>query len=200
MLEHVLTIFSGAIFGITIIAGIGPQSLNILTHAIKNNYPYLVAAICIIADGSLIILGSFSLGLGNSKLLFSLVNLFSIAFILWYISQKIRGLFRQFNQFNFNNKILNRSQSTLKALSLTLLNPLVFIDTVIIIGGNSLRYHGLARLDFILGTLIGDFIWLFGLVLVGRKFAYWLNKKLVWICIDVLTIAIMSIILYKIIE
>lgn len=200
MLEHILAILSGTVFGITIIAGIGPQSLNILTHAIKNNYPCLVALICIIADGALIILGAFGLGLSNSKLLFSWVNLFSIAFILWYISQKIRSVFHQFNHFKLNNRMLSWQKSVLKALSLTLLNPLVYIDTVAIIGGHSLRYQGFARVDFIIGTLIGDFIWLFGLVLVGKKFAYCLNKRPFWICLDITTIAIMSVILFKIIE
>ncbi len=199
MIEHILAILSGAIFGITIIAGIGPQSLNILTHAIKNNFPYMVAFVCIITDGLLIISGTLGLGLGNSKLLFSWVNLFSIAFILWYISQKIRSLFRQFHQFKFDNKTLSKSQAALKALSLTLLNPLVYIDTVAIIGGNSLRYNGQARVDFIIGTLIGDFIWLFGLVVIGKKFARYLNKRAVWICLDIITIVIMSVILFKII-
>ena len=57
IMPHFISITTGALFVIALIAGIGPQTLNIMEHAINKNYTYTVAWICFVADGILIILG-----------------------------------------------------------------------------------------------------------------------------------------------
>lgn len=200
MLNNLLAILSGAMFVLAIIASIGPQNLNTLTHGIKRNHAYLVATTCFFADGVLILAGGFGLNLGKSKIIIDAINLVGLIFILWYLLYKIRSLFQSHSKFKISNKLLTKKQSIIQALALTWLNPLVFLDTIVIIGGTSLQYVGVAHINFILGALLGDFVWLFGLTAVATKFSHRLNRTWIWISLDVMTIIIMFIILYKTIK
>jgi L-lysine exporter family protein LysE/ArgO len=200
MFNNITAIFNGAIFVIAIIAGVGPQNLNTITHGIKKNYSYLVASTCFLADAVLILFGALGLGVSKSSVIIETINIIGILFMLWYLLYKIHGLFQKHSKFKINNKILSKKQSVLQALALTLLNPLVFMDTIVIIGGNSLQYSGTARINFIIGALLGDFLWLFGLTSISRKLAHRLNKTGIWISLDIMTIIIMAIILYKTIK
>ena len=200
MLANIIAIFNGAIFVIAIIASVGPQNLNTLTHAIKKNYAYTVAITCFVSDSALILAGAFGLSLNNSVIIINTINIVGILFMLWYLLHKIKSLFQKHSKFRISHKLLSRNQSIFQALALTWLNPLVFMDTIVIIGGNSLQYKGLARTNFILGAVLGDFIWLFGLTAIAKKFSYKLNRTIIWIGLDIMTIIIMVIILYKTIK
>lgn len=200
MLADLIAIFNGAIFVVAIIAGIGPQNLNTLTHAIKKNHAYTVAITCFISDSLLILAGTFGLQLNKSVIIVETINIIGVLFMLWYLLHKIRSLFQKHSKFRISNKLLSRNQSIFQALALTWLNPLVFMDTIVIIGGNSLQYRGLARTNFIIGAVLGDFIWIFGLTTIARKFSYKLNRTIIWVGLDIMTIIIMVVILYKTIK
>lgn len=200
MLVNIIAIFNGAIFVIAIIAGIGPQNLNTLTHAIKKNHAYLVATTCFFADAILILAGAFGLSLNKSTVIIDVINIVGILFMLWYLIYKIRSLFQKHSKFKISNKTLSKKQSVFQALALTWLNPLVFMDTIVIIGGNSLQYTGVARTNFIIGAILGDFLWLFGLTTIAKKLSHKLNRTIIWIMLDVMTIIIMVVILYKTIK
>lgn len=200
MLNNILAIISGAVFVLAIIAGIGPQNLNTLTHAIKKNYPYTVATTCFFADVTLILIGVFGVGLNHNKIIVDTINLIGIIFMLWYLLLKLRGIFHKHTKFKVGNRLLSKKQSILQALALTWLNPLVFMDTIVIIGGTSLQYTGIAHTNFIIGAVLGDFIWLFGLTTIAKKLSHRLNRVEVWVTLDIITIIIMIIILYKTIK
>ena len=56
------------------------------------------------------------------------------------------------------------------AVSVSLLNPHALLDTIGVIGTNSLSYAGEVRLAFTLTTILVSWIWFFGLALGGRYF------------------------------
>ena len=197
MSAHLMAIFSGAIFVLAVIAGIGPQNLNIISHAIKKNHSMAVSTTCCAADLTLLIAGGVGLSLGGSKSIIMIINIVGIIFMLWYLSVKVRGLFRHHEKFKVVEEEQTRNQAMLKALALTWLNPLVLIDTIVIIGGTSSHYHGMAWVDFMLGAIFGDIIWIYGVTYLARSFADQLNRVGVWICLDIITIVIMVVILFK---
>ena len=197
MSAHLMAIFSGAVFVLAVIAGIGPQNLNIISHAIKKNHSLAVSTTCCVADLTLLIAGGVGLSLGGSKSIILTINIVGIIFMLWYLAVKVRGLFRHHEKFKVVEEELTRNQAMLKALALTWLNPLVLIDTIVIIGGTSSHYHGMAWVDFMLGAIFGDIIWIYGVTYLASSFADQLNRVGVWICLDLITIVIMLVILYK---
>jgi L-lysine exporter family protein LysE/ArgO len=71
------------------------------------------------------------------------------------------------------------------ALSVSLLNPHVVLDTVGVIGTSSLQYEGNAKVAFTVATIVVSWLWFFGLALAGRMVGKldqtgvvlrWLNK------------------------
>lgn len=56
------------------------------------------------------------------------------------------------------------------AASVSLLNPHALLDTIGVIGTNSLSYAGEVRFAFTMTTILVSWIWFFGLALAGRYF------------------------------
>jgi L-lysine exporter family protein LysE/ArgO len=197
IIHHLLNIISGMLFVLAVIAGIGPQNLNTISHGIKKNYPYVVATTCFIADGSLVLVGCIGLNITSSKILNLLITVIGAIFICYYLFVKIKSLISPHSRYKISSEVLSKKQAVIRALALTWLNPLVFIDTIIIIGGASSHFTGLNLLDFIIGALLGDLTWLFGLSYISQKLSYKLNRPKVWLFLDISTILIMLFILYK---
>lgn len=197
MLTHILAVLSGTIFVLGIIAGVGPQNLFIISHAIKKNHTWTVAMTCCFADLTLLLLGAIGLTFSGSSTVILIINIIGILFMLWYLYEKIKGLFRHRKKLQFEDVPQTRSQVIVKALALTWLNPLVFIDMIVVVGGTATHYSGMAWTHFMLGAVLGDLIWVFGVTAIARSFADKLNRVGVWVALDIMTIIIMFAILYK---
>lgn len=191
-----VTIISGVIFVIGIISGIGPQNLNTISHAIKRNYEYQVATTCFLADSLLILIGCLGISF-SAKIIIVIINIVGTIFISVYLIQKIAGLFEKHNKYTINNQILTKKEAIKKALFLTWLNPLVFMDTIVIIGSAATHYKGINLFEFTFGAVLGDAIWIYGLTLGARSFSSKLNRPIVWFILDIMTVLILSFILYK---
>lgn len=192
-----LTLFTGLFFVLAILPGIGPQNLNTLTHAMKKNYHYLVGTTCVLADGVLILFGCIGLKLSDSSVLILIINIIGIIFISYYVILKIKDLFKIHIRYKIDSKLDDKRTSIIRALVLTWFNPLVFIDTIIIIGGTSSHYTGTNWYMFTVGAILGDIVWIYGLVFIASMLSHKLNKPSVWLVLDVLTIFIMVFVLYK---
>mgnify|MGYP000275859703 CR=1 FL=1 len=197
MINNIGIIFSGLLFVVAIVSGIGPQNLNVISHAIKKNHSYWVATTCFLSDIILIVAGSIGLDIAYSKHVILFINIIGAIFISIYLIQKIWDLVFKKHVLKIENQVLTVKQSVIRALILTWLNPLVFIDTIIVIGGTASHYDGVELLCFIIGAVLGDALWLFSITLIAASFSHKLNNRLVWLFLDGLTILILIFILYK---
>lgn len=199
-MNNILIVLNGIIFVLALFPGIGPQNLNTMSHGIKKNHAYAVALTCFICDGALIVLGGAGLKLSNSNTIILIINCLGVIFISMYLFVKIKSLFNLFNiheTYKISNEHDTLKTSILRALLLTWLNPLVFIDTIVVVGGTASHYIDFNWYLFMLGTIIGDFIWQFGLVYISGKLSHKLNQIKVWVTLDVITVCILSYVLYK---
>lgn len=194
--DFVSTIFNAIMLVIAIIAGIGPQNLNIISHAIRKNHAWSVATTCFLGDLVLILAGCIGVSFLGSHIVVKIINLVGITFLSYYVLLKIYGLNKPYN-VKFDDNLVDKKTAIIRALALTWLNPLVFIDTIVIIGGTSANYTGLHHLAFTIGAITGDFIWLFGIAFIAHKFAHKLNRPIVWMCLDIATIILVAVILIK---
>ena len=196
-MQNTLLVLSGILFVLAVFPGIGPQNLNTASHGIRKNHHYAVATTCFIADGLLIIFGGVGLKLSNSHLIITIINIIGIVFILFYLFIKIKRLFGSHEKYKISPQMDSLNTSITRAIALTWLNPLVFMDTIVILGGAASHYYNNDWYLFMLGTIIGDFIWQFGLVSLCSKFSYKLNNVKVWVSLDSFTIIVTSYVLYK---
>lgn len=196
-MHNLVAILSGALFVLAIICGIGPQNLNIITHAIRKNHSMTVSSITAFADIFLLLAGGIGLSLSGSKTIIIIINIAGIIFMSWYLMTKIKGLFRHHDALVIKNEKESRKKAIIRALALTFLNPLVLIDMIVIIGATSSHYHGIEWVNFILGAILGDLVWVFGITFIAQSFSKQLNRVGVWFSLDIMTIIIMIVILYK---
>src|SRR3546814_1907042 len=61
--------------------------------------------------------------------------------------------------------------TTLFRSALSLLNPHVYLDTVVLLGGVAARYAGDERLAFALGAMLASALWFYGLGYGARRLA-----------------------------
>lgn len=197
MLDFISTLFSTALLVIAMIAGIGPQTMNTMSHAIRRNHAFAVTMTCFIGDAILILIGC--LGMATlSPTMIKIVNIIGIVFLSYYLWLKLRGL-NQPRTLSIDEKMVDRKTSIIRALALTWLNPLVFIDTIVVIGGMSAHYTGIHHVSFTLGALLGEGLWMFGLTGVSYKFSHKLNRPIIWLAIDITTIILVAYVLIRLV-
>lgn len=189
--------FNSMLFTIGIIGGIGPQNTNLISHAIQRNHHYWVGIVSF-SEVILTLFGCIGFGHEKSKLILTAVNIAGALFLIYYLYGKIKSL-SQSKQCQVNQKQITRRSAILKALGLIWFNPIVYVDTLILIGGNSTNYCGIQHVIFIMGCLCGYCVWKFGVPAAVGHYSHSLNKPVVWKSLDIATIIMVSYVLVKLI-
>ena len=100
-------------------------------------------------------------------------------------------------------KIQNSANSPLapvvaKALAVTLLNPHVYLDTVVVVGSLCATIEGAQKPWFYAGIMVVSCAWFFGLGYGARAFSKLFASRRAWRIIDALVGALMLYIAYLI--
>lgn len=167
----------GFLLQASLILALGAQNFFVLESGIKKQSPLLVASICSVCDFALIAFGV--LGAGSFFVTYPIVKIIfgglGAIFLLAYGVMKLRESSRPLNEEKINSKALNTKQVALLALSFSLLNPHVYLDTVVLIGGFSSKFSDLSD-RAVFGAGAGSFssLWFFGLA----KFSGFFNGVL----------------------
>lgn len=82
-------------------------------------------------------------------------------------------------------------------LSLSFLNPHVYLDTVILIGAVGSKYIGVEQNIFILGATSASFIFFFTLAYGSRILIPLFKKPITWRYLDIFTACVMFFIAYS---
>jgi len=189
-------LIQGVFLGASMIIPIGAQNSHVLNHGIKKNHHFLAATICMFCDIVLIGLGVF----GGAKLIAaspSLVLVISWGGIIFLFSYA--GL--SFRQAWLNNYQHEKSKTegnnkrawivTVSTLAVTLLNPHVYLDTVMILGSVGGQFEGNEKLAFAIGTMLASIIWFYSLAGAAAKMSPWLSQAKVKRSIDIIVGLIM---------
>jgi len=135
------TLWSSYLNGLAVTAGlivaIGAQNAFVLAQSLRREHHLPVAALCVLCDAILISLGVFGLAaiLAQNPTLLAITRWGGVAFLLWYGVAALRRAVRpQALQQQGNGERRSRRAVLLAALAVTLLNPHVYLDTVLLIG------------------------------------------------------------------
>lgn len=179
--ELMLTVyFQGLFMGASLIIAIGAQNAYVLVEAVRRNHHFLLAGICALIDAALIGVGVMGVGtlVASSQVLRLAAGLGGAAFLLWFGWGAARAVFRQeaMETNVASGKNGQAAQKSLKKtllglLAVSLLNPHVYLDTVVMLGAISGSYEGNGRYIFGLGAATASFIWFFSLAFCGQKLA-----------------------------
>jgi len=177
--------------GASLIMAIGAQNAHVLRTAVRGRHVAATVAACIVIDVALIALGMSGLGalIEASPALLAVARYGGAAFLLWYglrcWKSSLRGGAAIALDADARAQTLGAALATVIALSL--LNPHVYLDTVVLLGavGSSLAEG--SRGSFALGAMSASVLWFTALGLGARRCAPLLARPNVWRVIEALT-------------
>ncbi len=183
----------GAGVGGGLIVAIGAQNAYVLSQGVRRNYPIWIALVCALCDAVLILLGVSGVGtmVAANPLLGQFAAWGGSLFLLWCGLRTLRSAIR--------GEVLEtkeRAAPSLRAvlattLAVTLLNPHVYLDTLVLLGGISGQFPGTERYLFGAGAMTASFVWFFSLSLGAGLLAPLFRRPLAWRVLDTLIFLIM---------
>ena len=180
----------GAGLGGGLIIAIGAQNAFVLDKAIRNHHPMLIAAICSVLDALLISAGVLGLGvlIRENPVLLPVATYGGALFLTVY---GLRALWRARKPGSLDTSRVDNTKPTAWALAVTtlavsLLNPHVYLDTVVLLGSVGGQLPGNQPLAFMAGAACMSVCWFFALALAGKKLAPYFADEKQWRRLDVL--------------
>ena len=193
-MDNLFIFLEGFVISIGLIVAIGPQNACVLRQGIRQRHAVPVASVCFVADATLITLGVMGVGryiAGNDTLAMWL-GWGGIAFLAWFAARSIRSA--------INPDVLDGNRmdeaagaaaggsvrtSMAHAAAFSLLNPWAYMDTMVLIGGVSVRYGSdVERGAFLIGAVVASAVWFYGLAFGGKKAAPLFQKAITWRILD----------------
>ncbi|AEV30657.1 lysine efflux permease [Sphaerochaeta pleomorpha str. Grapes] len=191
---------TGMTTGASLIVAIGAQNTFVLTQGIRKQHRFVVALICSLCDAFLISAGVAGLGslIEQSPTLLRLAGGGGALFLFIY------GLKCLFSALQAEQELgetesnpTSRRQVILTILAITLCNPNVYLDTVVLLGGISATFVGQGRYLFGAGAISMSFIWFFILSYGSGVLAPLFKKAITWRILNFLIFLVMWNIAFK---
>lgn len=153
---------AGLLAGAGLIIAIGAQNAFVLRQGLQRRHVGTVVLACAGADIALILAGVGGMGalVMQWPLLLQVLRFGGAAFLLWYGLQAGLRAWRGGGALAADDAHGgSRRQVLLACLAFTLLNPHVYLDTVVLLGSLSTRYPGELRWAFAAGACVASVAW-----------------------------------------
>lgn len=185
---------AGLLLGGSLIIAIGAQNAFILRQGLLRQHVFVLCLICALSDAALIGLGVAGLGaiISGSELLIAAVTLGGAVFLAAYALLALKRAIAPSGLEAAKSGAGSLKAAVMTCLAFTFLNPHVYLDTVLLVGGLSGRYEGQARLAFAIGAMSASFIWFFGLGYGARVLEPLFAKPSAWRVLDGLIAFVMA--------
>ena len=185
-------LITGFLTGLSLIVAIGAQNAFVLRQGLARSNVFLVVLICSVSDALLIALGVLGLGSAIESLpvLLEVVRWFGVGYLIWFGISSLRRAFKAESLSASSNSAASIKQAVLTTLSLTFLNPHVYLDTVIFVGGLSHQFGDQAFV-FAVGAMTASFVWFFSLGFGASKLSPLMSKPVFWKILDIFIALVM---------
>jgi L-lysine exporter family protein LysE/ArgO len=180
--------------GAGLIIAIGAQNAFVLKQGILKNHVFATAFLCSLIDATLISLGVGGFGalLTSNVLLLSLARWGGAAFLIYYGFRSFRAVFKSESlRLDGGRERPDLKMTLITVLALSLLNPHVYLDTVVLLGSIGAQFPVSERPFFALGAIFASFLWFFTVGYGARYLAPLFQKPLAWKILDFLIGCIM---------
>ena len=169
-----------------LIVAIGAQNAFVLKQSLRRWQVLPIVLTCFLCDFSLMTLGVFGLGtlIGESRV--ASVALVGALFLAVYGARAFRAAWRGGATMSADGTEAAGStqQAVLLTLAITLLNPHVYLDTVVIVGGIAGTLSPAAKALFLCGAVAASALWFFALGFGARLLLPLFRRPLTWRLLD----------------
>jgi L-lysine exporter family protein LysE/ArgO len=175
---------NGLVIAIGLIIAIGAQNAFVLAQSLRREHHLPVAILCVLCDVLLVSAGVFGLAtvLAQSPALLAIARWGGAAFLLWYGCCALRRACSRQALAADHQAPRSRQAVLLSALAVTLLNPHVYLDTVLLIGSFGARQAVPGA--YVAGAASASVVWFFTLALGAAWLAPWLARPATWRVLD----------------
>jgi L-lysine exporter family protein LysE/ArgO len=178
---------AGMGLGASLIIAIGAQNAYVLRQGLRREHVGQSVLICIAIDLTLIALGVGGMGvlLGHLPRLLAVIRWAGVIFLAGYGARAMRAAWRGTGHLE---AAAGGSQSArtaaLTVLALSLLNPHVYLDTVVLLGSIGAGYGPPADRWFALGAMSASVLWFSLLGYGARLLIPVFSRDLAWRVLD----------------
>jgi L-lysine exporter family protein LysE/ArgO len=179
--------FTGFALGGTLIVAIGAQNAFVLRQGLRREHVGAVVAFCAASD--LLLMAAGVAGIGSALqaapgLAFALTLGGAVFLLLYGLRALWRALRPQALVAAADHAPLPLRSALLQAAAFTLLNPHVYLDTVLLVGSVGAQQPAGARGWFLFGAGLASVGWFSALGFGARLLAPWFAKPASWRILD----------------
>jgi len=170
-----------------LIVAIGAQNAFVLRQGLRREHVGSVVLFCATADAVLIMAGVFGMAqaLGDRPDWARALALAGALFLAWY---GWKALMRMRNpdrlQASSGGEVLKKSAAMAQAAAFTLLNPHVYLDTVLLVGSMGAQQPASMQGWFVAGAAVASATWFSLLGFGARWMAPWFAHPRAWQVLD----------------
>ncbi|MYM85332.1 LysE family transporter [Duganella sp. FT50W] len=173
--------------GGSLIVAIGSQNAYLLRQALKREFVLTCIAICIICDVVLIAVGVAGMGrlITEAPSLLFWIKIAGAGFLFWYGLRALRSaIYPSAINASDDNTAPDRKTVIAAMLAFSLLNPHVYLDTVVLLGSIGGQQPGNGRVYFAVGAMLASAIWFSALGLGARYLTPLFARPTAWRMLD----------------
>ncbi len=187
-----LALVPGFVTGLSLIIAIGAQNAFVIRQGLLRQHVLLIVAICAISDATLIFLGTGGLGtlIQSKPSLLEFIRWFGVIYLTWFGVRSIRSAFKNQSLEATAGSAISKSTIVSTCLSLTFLNPHVYLDTVILLGSIANQFEN-NRWFFAVGASFASIVWFTSIGYGARAASRFMSKPIFWKILDSLIAVVM---------
>ena len=172
--------------GASLIIAIGAQNAFVLRQGLKREHRFAVALTCTFCDAALIGLGAAGFGslIAHNPEWIRLAAWAGALFLFFYGARAFRSAWKPAGLDTAVAPPAPIRAVLVTLLGLSLLNPHVYLDTVVLVGGLSAQYSSRPRFFFALGAVTASLLWFFSLAFGASALAPVFRRPLAWRLLD----------------
>jgi L-lysine exporter family protein LysE/ArgO len=183
---------SGLFLGLALIVAIGAQNAFVLRQGLTGKFVLPVALVSATLDAALITVGVAGLGalLESAPFLLELVRWLGAAYLVWFGITSLRRARSGQSMDVSGSGSQSLSTVVISAATFSLLNPHVYLDTVVFLGALAAQF-GDNRWWFALGASIASFVWFFSLAYGAKALSRFVTSPRFWRILDTVIAVVM---------
>lgn len=186
--------FTGLTLMLSLIVAIGAQNSFVLRQGLRREHVAAVVAACSLLDALLMVLGVSGLGasVGSSARMLDALGLVGAAVLTVYgVLALRRAVAPHVLQADSAGQAASVGRVVAQVLSLSLLNPHVYLDTVVLVGAVGAKQAAGTQGAFLLGSCLASALWFASLGFGARLLTPFFARPSAWRMLDLLVAAMM---------
>lgn len=190
----------GFLIAFSLFAAIGAQNVFVLKNGIMKNHIFYICLTCILCDIILVSIGIFGIAsfIAKNKIITILFGVIGGIFVLVYGLLALKSAFKADSSLILKNngKRDTLQKTIIQTLFITLINPHVYLDTIVILGAISLPLDFYGKIFFACGVICASISWFFCLGFASYKASILFKNPKTWVFLDLFTAIVMFVVAY----